>query len=220
MKTSESVLKKICEFEGCVLHAYKPVAAEKYYTIGYGHSGPDVYSGMTITESQAFDYFRKDIVKYEGYVSALNLNLNQNQFDSLVSFTYNCGAGNLQKLVRNRTFPQIAEAMLLYVKGADGKTLPGLVTRRKWEHDLFLTGISHGQSFVNPYPAPKTVIRQANDDVRWLQTALNIYANANLAVDGIWGKSTQDALLQFQKDNGLVVDGIVGPVTRNKLEGK
>lgn len=41
----------IKSFEGCVLHAYKPVASEQYYTIGWGHYGPDVYAGMTITQA-------------------------------------------------------------------------------------------------------------------------------------------------------------------------
>ena len=53
MKTSANGINLIKQFEGCRLKAYKPIAAEKYYTIGYGHYGPDVSANMTITQAQA-----------------------------------------------------------------------------------------------------------------------------------------------------------------------
>lgn len=65
------------------------------------------------------------------------LTLTQGQYDALVSFTYNCGQGNLQSLIKDRTLPEIAEAMLLYNK-SNGKTLSGLVRRREAERKLFL----------------------------------------------------------------------------------
>ena len=136
MKTSDAALKKIGEFEGCRLTAYKPIPQEKYWTIGYGRCSPDIYEGMTITQEQALQFFREDIVRFENYVTNTGLLLTQSQFDSLVSFTYNCGAGNLQKLIKNRTHAQIADAILLYNKGANGQTLPGLVRRRQWEWDV------------------------------------------------------------------------------------
>ena len=52
-KTSDNGVALIKTFEGCRLTAYKPVSTEKYYTIGYGHYGPDVKEGMTITQAQA-----------------------------------------------------------------------------------------------------------------------------------------------------------------------
>ena len=66
--------------------------------------------------------------------------LSQNQFDALVSFSYNCGAGNLKKLVTGRTLPEIADAMLLYNK-AGGKVYDGLTRRRKAERELFMKGM-------------------------------------------------------------------------------
>lgn len=69
---------------------------------------------------------------------------------------------------------------------------------------------------TNPYPVPKATIRQATDDTRWLQFALN-QKGYSLTVDGIWGNATQKALLDFQKKNGLVADGIVGNATKAKL---
>lgn len=140
MQANKAGIDLIKSFEGCRLSAYKPVAAEIYWTIGYGHCGPDVKQGMKITQNQAEEYLKKDLQKFEKYVTDTKLNLNENEFSALVSFTYNAGKGNLQKLIKNRTKPQIAEALLLYNKGS-GKVLAGLTKRRKAERELFLKPI-------------------------------------------------------------------------------
>lgn len=136
MKISEAGLNLIKSFESCKLKAYKCVSTEKYYTIGWGHYGADVTADMTITKEQADAFLVADVAKFENYVNATGLKLNQNQFDALVSFTYNCGNGNLKKLIKNRTLPEISEALLLYNKSG-GKVLAGLTKRRKAEKMLF-----------------------------------------------------------------------------------
>ena len=135
MKTSDKGIALIKSFEGCVLTAYK--CPSGVWTIGYGHTA-GVKEGQTITLAQAEEFLKSDLVKYENYVKNKGLSLNQNQFDALVSFTYNCGAGNLTKLVNGRTLKQIADALLLYNK-SKGKILAGLVRRRQAERALFLT---------------------------------------------------------------------------------
>lgn len=135
MKTSDKGITLIKSFEGCVLTAYK--CPSGVWTIGYGHTA-GVKQGQTITQAQAEEFLKADIVKYENYVNNKGLSLNQNQFDALVSFTYNCGAGNLTTLVKNRTLKQIADALLLYNK-SNGKVLAGLKKRRQAERALFLT---------------------------------------------------------------------------------
>lgn len=140
-KISEAGLKLIKSFEGCRLTAYKAVPTETYWTIGWGHYGPDVKQGMTITQAQADAMLVKDLAKYEAfvnnhiYVPQTDL-LNQNQFDALVSFCYNCGPGNLQSLCRGRNLAQIGENIIKYDKAA-GKVLAGLTRRRKAEQELF-----------------------------------------------------------------------------------
>lgn len=138
MKINDEGLKLIEEFEGCRLTAYKPVAAEKYWTIGYGHYGKDVYQGMRITQAQAESYLKQDVARFETAVNNLKREWTENQFSALVSFTYNCGEANLKTLCKNRTASEIATKLLLYTKGADGKVLNGLVRRRKAERELFL----------------------------------------------------------------------------------
>ena len=137
MKTSKAGIDLIKSFEGLRLKAYKPVSTETYYTIGYGHYGADVKKDMTITEKDAEKLLALDLIKYECVVMNLNHNFNQNQFDALVSFTYNCGAANLKRLVANRNNAQIAEAIPLYNR-AGGKVLNGLIRRRAQERALFL----------------------------------------------------------------------------------
>ena len=134
MKTSNRGIELIKSFEGCHLTAYKCPAG--VWTIGYGHTA-GVKEGQVITQNVADQYLKSDLEKFEKYVEATGLQLNQNQFDALVSFTYNCGNGNLKSLVRDRTLPQIADALLLYNK-SNGRTLAGLTRRRIAEQKLFL----------------------------------------------------------------------------------
>lgn len=139
-------LALIRQFEGCRLTAYKPVPTETYWTIGWGHYGPDVREGQTITREQADRLLVSDC---QGAADAvddpaycpLTARLNANQRDALISFTFNCGAGALRTLCRGRTLPGISEAMEMYNK-AGGKVLAGLVRRRKAEQELFNTPVA------------------------------------------------------------------------------
>ncbi len=137
----EAGLALIRQFEGCRLKAYKPVPTETYWTIGWGHYGPDVREGDTITQAEADAMLEADVQRYADAVDSpancpLTNQLNANQRDALISFTYNCGAGNLRTLCRGRSLPEIREAMALYNR-AGGKVLAGLTRRRAAEQALF-----------------------------------------------------------------------------------
>lgn len=137
----EAGLALIKQFEGCRLKAYKPIPTETYWTIGWGHYGPDVREGDTITQAEADAMLEADVQRYADAVDSpancpLTNRLNANQRDALISFTYNCGAGNLRTLCRGRSLPEIREAMALYNK-AGGKVLAGLTRRRAAEQALF-----------------------------------------------------------------------------------
>ncbi len=146
MKISEKGINLIKRFEGLRLTAYKPVSTEKLYTIGYGHYG--VSANTKITLEQAEEYLKQDLVKFENAVNELNRAFNQNEFDALVSFAYNCGQRNLITLCRNRNNKQIADALLLYNKSGS-KVLEGLIKRRETERELFLLPLN-----VEPKPEP------------------------------------------------------------------
>ena len=137
MKTSEAGLELIKSFEGFKLTAYRdPVGV---LTIGYGHTR-GVKEGDKITKKKADEFLKSDLATAEKHVNSYlkKYKFTQHEFDALVSFTYNIG--NINQLTANgkRNKGTIADKMLLYVK-AGGKTLNGLVKRRKAERDLFLT---------------------------------------------------------------------------------
>lgn len=205
-------LDLVKSFEGCRFEAYKCPAG--VWTIGYGHT-KNVTQGMKITNLQAENFLLEDIRSSELAVSALKLNLNENQYSALVSFCFNCGPGNLKTLVKNRTLPQIADAILLYNKGG-GKVLNGLVRRRQAERELFLAPVSDKKA----YPILKKGM--AGSEVKVLQLLLCAYG-FNVKTDGIFGSKTNEAVMAFQIENNdgqgnpLIVDGIVGKKTWEAL---
>lgn len=138
MRIDEKGLNLIKKFEGCKLSAYKDSVG--VLTIGYGHTGKDVKTKMTITQDEADELLKKDIHRFEIHVSEYRKKYKwtQNEFNALVSFAFNIG--NIDQLTKNgkRNKGQIADAILLYTK-AGGKTLSGLVKRRKAEYELFCT---------------------------------------------------------------------------------
>lgn len=143
MKINKCGLDLIKKYEGCRLTAYKCPAG--VLTIGYGHTD-GVKAGDTITQAQADLYLQSDVGNYENLVNEYNRNynykFNRNQFSALVSFAFNCGAGNLAMLLQNgkRDKQTISEKMLLYCN-ANGKPLKGLQDRRKAEQDLYNTEV-------------------------------------------------------------------------------
>lgn len=142
MQISAKGVELVAKYEGCRLEAYKCPAG--VWTIGYGHTA-GVNPGDTLPSKEAAkELLQKDLAKYADSVNQciqngkLTFQPNQNQFDALTSFCYNCGAGSLQKLVTGRSAAEIAEKILAYNKGG-GKVLAGLVRRREEERALFLS---------------------------------------------------------------------------------
>ena len=141
MKISKNGLQMIKNFEGLILVASNKL--DGVWTVGYGCT-IGVKPHQKITEKQAEEMLLKEVSKHETYVNKYvkQLKLNQNQFDALVSFSYNCGCGNLKNLVADkngkatRDIETIAKKILLYNK-CNGKVMRGLVNRRKKEYELF-----------------------------------------------------------------------------------
>lgn len=139
MTASDNAFKIIKEFEGLRYKTYKCPAG--ILTIGYGHTGTDVVPGMEINAAYADAVLKLDIKKFENAVNRLvNVQINQNQFDALVSFTFNVGEGKLESstLLRkvNAGDVQAGEEFSKWVYGG-GKILPGLIKRRAAEKALF-----------------------------------------------------------------------------------
>jgi lysozyme len=141
MKTSDKGIDLIKKYEGFIPKAYMCPAGK--WTIGYGHT-LNVKSTDVISLDEAEYFLKKDVEFAENEVNRHNLNINQNQFDALVSFVFNLGVGNfarstlLKKIKSNPNDSTIREEFERWVYGG-GKVLKGLVRRRKEEADLYFT---------------------------------------------------------------------------------
>lgn len=135
----------IKSFEALRLTAYPdPGTNGAPWTIGWGHTGPDVKPGLTITEDKAVQLFNQDIAKFEDGVNRLAPVATDNQFAALVSFAFNLGLANLEEstLLRLHRDGQYAAAAIQFSKWdhAAGKRMPGLTKRRAAEAALYLKG--------------------------------------------------------------------------------
>lgn len=139
MHISETGLALIRQFEGLRLSAYRCPAGIP--TIGYGTTA-GVKMGDTITKERAEELLREDVKRFEAQVLRLvKVPLTQGQFDALVSFVYNLGAGNLSnstllRLLNAGDYKGAAAQFDRWVY-ASGKRLSGLVKRRAAERALF-----------------------------------------------------------------------------------
>lgn len=145
MKTSPKGIALIKEFEGLELEAYPdPATGADPITIGYGHTGPEVHLGMTITEAQAEAYLVADLEKFERAVEqAVTVPMTQEQFDACVSLCYNIGPWNFKtssvvKLLNAGDAQGAADIFPKWNK-ANKKVMAGLIRRRNAERELFLS---------------------------------------------------------------------------------
>ena len=211
-RIGQAGLALIKQFEGCRLIAYQCSAG--VWTIGYGHT-VGVYKGMKITQKKAEAYLLQDVAKIEKYINnpsyvPFTAQLNQNQFDALVSFAFNLGQGNVKKLCTGRTINQIPSAMQQYCKAA-GKTLPGLQRRRKAEAALY-------NKRVKSCTGVTTTTVKETEDYNMNTIKKGSKGNAvkvwqiiiGTTADGIFGSGTENMTKTWQKNHGLMADGIVG----------
>ncbi len=146
MKLNEQGYKLICEFEGLSLKPY--LDSIKVPTIGYGNTyyldGKKVTMlDNPITKEQAFEMFKEIADRFAKKVDSLiTVEINQNQFNALVSLAYNIGTGNFQsstllkKVNKNPNDVTIRLEFLKWNK-ADGKIIAGLTGRRNLESNLY-----------------------------------------------------------------------------------
>jgi GH24 family phage-related lysozyme (muramidase) len=149
MRLSEAGLSLIKEWEGLQLVAYKCPA--NVWTIGYGHTGSDVYEGKCITEQEADELLEQDSMSSQQCVSSfVSVPLNQYEYDALVSFTFNVGPtafinSTLRKLLNQGAQKAVVASEFSRWVTADGKALEGLKRRREAEKALFLQKVKHPQ---------------------------------------------------------------------------
>ncbi|KQC49024.1 lysozyme [Candidatus Liberibacter solanacearum] len=139
------MIELIKKFEGLRLKAYLDPAGT--LTIGYGHTGSDVYADMCITRQQADDLLIQDASKSLGYLFEASPTIElagENRISAVGDFVFNLGIGNY----RNSTFRKCvdssdwvnASVQCKRWVHAGGKVLNGLVERREAESNLLLKG--------------------------------------------------------------------------------
>lgn len=160
MKVDQAGLDFIARWEGVVLRVYKDVVGIP--TIGVGHvllPGESFPNG--ITREKALEILAKDVAKCEAAITKyITQPLNQNQFNALASFTFNCGTGALQtstvrRKLNNGDYQGAADALLMWNK-AGGKFNRGLANRRADERKLFLAPVVSPPSVAQPVQQPET----------------------------------------------------------------
>ena len=144
MKSSDAATFLIRKFEGCRLAAYPdPATGGVPWTIGYGHTA-GVKRGDRISQKQADEFLALDIAQTAENVRKLvTRDINQNQFDALVSFAFNLGSANLAEstLLRHLNAGNARSAADQFNRWvfAGGVLMKGLVNRREAERQLFVS---------------------------------------------------------------------------------
>lgn len=140
MKLGARGLQLIQSFEKLCLLAYKDSGG--VWTIGWGHTGKEVREGMFWDREQADAQLAKDVERAVTGVNAVtDVALTQNQFDALVSFTFNVGVSaeahsTLQNLVNQKLFAEAADQFGRWIYD-NGVQVDGLKNRRAAERALF-----------------------------------------------------------------------------------
>lgn len=144
MRTSTNGIAVAHHFESCKLEAYPDPGSSdgKPWTIGWGHTGPEVIKGLRWTQRQADAAFIADLMKFERAVTSLiTVKLTQGQFDALVLFTYNVGENSLatstlRRILNAGDYAGVPAQLARWNKN-DGKIMKGLIRRRAAEAALW-----------------------------------------------------------------------------------
>ncbi len=193
MKISARGIELIKQFEGLELEAYQDIAG--VWTIGYGHTGSDVEPGMRISEREAEALLRRDLKSRENAVENFtSVDLNQNEFDALVSFVYNVGAEAYRRSTARRRLNRndrlgAADALTWWNKATVGgvlREIAGLTRRRAAERALFLT------------PTNPPIVREPNN------------INENSRVTPIEDTPRRDNIAESRTVQGATVAGGAG----------
>jgi lysozyme len=206
LKTSQNGLEFIMKWEGVVLKPYKDVAGLR--TIGVGHlikSGEVFPDGIAITKERALEILSSDVVVCEsGIKKNIKIALNQNQFDALVSFGFNCGVGvysrsGVATAVNSGDFDNVPDRLAEWSRAiVNGSmlTVKGLLDRRGAEGALFMTP-SDG-SLITEFPVP-----WSRDTLIEAQTILQKMGLYVKTIDGLWGPGTAGAIASFAGSKGI-----------------
>jgi lysozyme len=219
LKISKKGLDLISRWEGCILKPYKDIAGLR--TIGIGHlikpdeNFPD---GIEITMEKAYELLAEDVKKCENSIKVrIKVPLNQNQFDALVSFGFNCGTGvyimsDACKALNQGKYDEVPEKLLSWSKARINGVLQvskGLYNRRKSEGELFALPVEqpvepevqdHCHTQVQHEPQMVAWTKESLTTAQEKLAKLGLY---KIKIDGLWGPSTEKGIKQFAEDKKI-----------------
>ncbi|MBN2631567.1 MAG: peptidoglycan-binding protein [Rhodobacteraceae bacterium] len=225
MQTSAQGVASLEHHEGVVLRAYRDVVG--VWTIGAGLTAASGVvkprAGMVITRAEATTLLQRALRQnYEPAVKAAMPGAVQHAFDAGVSFHFNTGAirkATWVKKWRAKAAPSAIRAGLLAWNKGGGKVLPGLTRRREDEARMLLDG-----RYPLAMSKPASTAKGISGTARWALN-MSITKRAGVAAElhrlGYPSKGeviSADAVLAFQRDHGLTVDGIIGRATLSTLQ--
>jgi len=144
MSWLDLALPLVQRFEGCRLQAYPdPATGGDPWTIGWGHTGPEVHAGLVWTQHQADDCLRRELAGFGERVDALVIvPLQAHELAALASLAYNIGIGNFRgsTLLRKLNAGDRVGAAYQFLRWsrAGGRIMRGLTIRRAAERALFV----------------------------------------------------------------------------------
>ena len=211
----------VAGFEGCYLKAYRCPAG--VWTIGYGHTGKlfgkNLDKGMKVTYSTATRLLEEDLE------STQKLLLKRAKFkecdnmyfkECMISFAFNCGAGNFDKISKGRDWYAIFVAFKEYCHAkVNGKStvLRGLQYRRRAE-------LKHALTFAGKVQKKSDYSKPTTNVIQGMLNEYRVKFNADfkeLKRDGCYGDLTTRAVKNFQKRFNLTITGEVDKKTFEKL---
>jgi lysozyme len=210
LKTSKSGLEFITKWEGCILKPYKDIAGLR--TIGVGHlikPGEKFPDGVEISKEKALEILSNDVSLCENSIKLrIKVPLNQNQFDALVSFGFNCGTGvyllsDACKALNEGKYKEVPSRLLVWSKTKINGVLQvnqGLYNRRKSEGELFSKPVSGSQkTSISPW---------TKEDLEKAQTILKKMSLYDGKIDGIYGPKTESSIQKFAESKNLCLANI------------
>ncbi len=217
MRISQNGIELIKYFEGLRLTSYQDIAG--IWTIGYGHTGPEVGPNQTISEAEAEELLRKDVNRFENGVDIyVKVDIDQSQFDALVSLAYNIGLNAFRKstalrLLNKRDFFGAAEAITWWNKATIGgvkREVMGLVRRRAAEAALFLENV---QGIVDDVVEPEdsSRVQPEEESTPRRPNPINTRTTGGAVVTGAAGAATIGNAMMNGDDEDANDNGVTPP---------
>lgn len=200
---------------------------EKYYTVGYGHYGPDVIPGKTYSLAEIEAFFEKDAARHNNDVSKIwDSSMTQNMFDAMFSFSYNHGNISTTKLgqaIRNGGWKDKDKIVRIWTSSyCSGRYAQSLKRRRQAEVSLFYTnapsdveesGMYSGQfndytadDYTNIYSSPGANASQFNNASGGITTMIEPE------------QSDEHTRIYKATDSTIVLDELSLPMNQRNLE--